>query len=581
MTKLTIDGVAVEVASNSTVLEAARNAQIHIPTLCSYEGISSIGACRLCTVEVEGMRNLPTSCTLPVNEGMKVHTNTPKIRQSRKAIVQLILSEHPPDCQTCNKNQRCELQRLAYELGVREIPFKRTVLNKAIHSESPYVTRDLNYCIICGRCVRVCSEIQSVDAIDYAFRGYESEVNAAYDDDLSTTKCVSCGQCVLACPVNALAEKSHVQKVWNDLGSSKLTVVQAAPAIRAAIGEEFGMKAGELTVGKLNAALRRLGFKKVFDTNFAADLTILEEGNEFIQRAKAGDLPMFTSCCPGWINFAELFYPQVLPRLSTCKSPHEMLGALTKTYYAQKMGVDSKNVSVTSIMPCVAKKQEMDRPQLGRNGVPDVDNVLTTRELAAMIKEAGIDFKSLPDQEHDEPLGLYTGAAAIFGASGGVMEAALRTVYEVLTGKELGNLDFTGVRGIEGVKEASVEILGTTYKVAVTSGLGNARRLTDDVLSGAKNYHFIEVMACPGGCIGGGGQPILNDKTDRLQRLKERAESLYELDRNLGFRKSHQNPAIAALYKEFLGEPLGHKSHELLHTKYQPRLTCVPELRLE
>jgi iron-only hydrogenase group A len=571
MVKLTINGIEVEAGPEATVLEAARKAHVHIPTLCSYEGIHNVGSCRMCVVEIEGARTLQASCTLPVREGMKVRTNTPKVRDARKMILQFILSEHPEDCQTCSKNQLCELQRLAHELGVRDVPFERTKLEKMNHIDSPYVTRDLNYCILCGRCARVCSDVQAVHAIDYAFRGYGSEVNAPYDEDLANTKCVSCGQCVIACPTAALSEQSHVKRVWNDISSKKMPVVQFAPAVRAAIGEEFGLKPGEITTGRLVAALRRLGFKKVFDTNFAADLTIIEEGNEFIGRVKEGRLPMFTSCCPGWINYAELLHPEALPMLSTCKSPHEMLGALVKSYLAGKEGVDPADISVTSVMPCVAKKQEADRTQLGKDGRPDVDNVLTTRELALMIREAGVDFKSLDDEEADAPLGIYSGAAAIFGASGGVMEAALRTVYETLTGQELSNIDFKAVRGLSGVKEATVEIQGRKYSVAVVNGLANAEKILSDIASGSKKYDFVEVMACPGGCIGGGGQPVTNDKSDRMQKLRDRAASLYSLDERLTIRKSHKNPAILALYEEFLGEPLGHKNHELLHTRYAAR----------
>jgi len=578
MVKITINKVEIEVPENSTVLDAAKAARVHIPTLCTYPGVSNIGACRLCIVEVEGMKDLPASCTLPVKEGMKVLTNTPKVREARKAILQLILSEHPADCQTCTKNQRCELQRLTFELGVRELPYEHTIRNKSVHKSSPYIIRDMNYCILCGRCTRVCSEIQGVNAIDYAFRGYNSEVNVPYDEDLATTKCVSCAQCVLSCPTGALYEKSNIDDVWRILNSDKLKVVQFAPAIRVAIGEEFGLRAGELTTGKIVSALKRLGFNKVFDTNFAADLTIMEEGSEFLERATKGDLPMFTSCCPAWINYAELFYPKLLSRLSSCKSPHEMLGALVKSYYAEKIGVEPSNISVVSIMPCVAKKQEIDRAQLSRDGRPDVDVVLTTRELASMIKEAGIDFQSLEDQEQDEPLGLYTGSAAIFGASGGVMEAALRSVYKLVTNQELENIDFVGIRGLQGVKEASVKIADKTYNVAVVNGLSNAQQLIDDILLGKRNYHFVEVMACPGGCIGGGGQPIANDKTDRFDRLRERINALYALDQSLELRRSHQHPAVLKLYEEFLGKPLGHRSHELLHTSYQPRQVCCPML---
>ena len=571
MVKLTINDIAVETGTEETVLEAARKAHVHIPTLCSYEGIHNIGACRICVVEVEGMKTLQASCTLPVREGMKVRTNTPKIREARKTILEFILSEHPEDCQTCSKNQNCELQRLAHELGVREIPFERTKLNKTNHSASPYITRDLNYCILCGRCVRVCGDIQAVHAIDYAFRGYGSEVNAPYDEDLSNTKCASCGQCVIACPTAALSEQIHIRQVWEDISEKTMPVVQFAPAIRAAIGEEFGLKPGEITTGRIVAALRRLGFKRVFDTNFAADLTIIEEGNEFLERAKQGCLPLFTSCCPSWINYAELFHPEVLPMISTCKSPHQMLGSLAKTYFAEKVGVKPEEISVTSIMPCIAKKQEIHRPQLTKDGYQDVDNVLTTREFALMILEAGIDFKSLEDEKADPSLGIYSGAAAIFGASGGVMEAALRTVYDTLTGQELQHIDFMAVRGLAGVKEATIEIQGKKYSVAVVNGLANAKKIIEDITTGKKYYDFVEVMACPGGCINGGGQPVTNDKSDRMQRVKDRASSLYSLDERLIYRKSHKNPAILALYEEYLGKPLGHKSHELLHTSYKAR----------
>ncbi|MBM3291496.1 4Fe-4S dicluster domain-containing protein [Candidatus Bathyarchaeota archaeon] len=511
---------------------------------------------------------------LPIREGMKVLTNTPAVRESRKAILQLILSEHPADCQTCYKNQECELQRIASDFGLRELKFNRNSVKKEKHPESKYINRDLDYCILCGRCVSVCGEIQTVNSIDYSFRGYDSKVNTPYNVDLAETKCVSCGQCVLSCPTAALSEHNDITNIYNELAAEKFTIAQFAPATRAAIGEEFGFKPGEITTGKIVSALRKLGFKKVFDTNFGADLTILEEGTEFIHRIKNGNLPLFTSCCPSWINFAELFYPQLLSKISTCKSPHEMLGALAKYYYGKKNGIDLNQISVTSIMPCTAKKQECNRTELRVDGINDVDYVITTRELVKMIKESGIDFESLPNDYPDDPLGSSTGAAAIFANSGGVMEAALRTVSELLDKKEIRSLEYKEVRGLTGVRESSINIAGTQYNVAVTSGLGNARKLIESILNETKKYDFVEIMACPGGCIGGGGQPVNNEKSNRLQILKERSQGIYNLDKTLPKRKSHENESVIKIYKEFLGEPYSKKSHELLHTTYKPRKHC-------
>jgi NADH-quinone oxidoreductase subunit G/NADP-reducing hydrogenase subunit HndD len=570
MTNLTIDGRNVQVAEGTTVLEAATAAGIHIPTLCYLEEVQAIGACRVCLVEVQGNKNLQASCTLPVYEGMVVTTTNDRVRKARKFSVEMLLSNHPFDCLACARNLSCELQKVAEELGIREVTFTGEKTDVPIDDLSPSIRRDPNKCILCRRCVTVCQEVQGVGALFVQGRGFESRVEPAFETNLNDAVCSFCGQCTVVCPVGALTEKTNVDDVWKAISDpNKFVVVQDAPAVRAALGEEFGYPPGTLVTGKMLAAVRRLGFDRVFDTNFAADLTIMEEGSELIKRVKeGGTLPMITSCSPGWVKFAEHFYPEFIPNLSTCKSPHQMLGALVKTYYSEKEGIDPANVVVVSVMPCTAKKFECTRPEMCDSGYRDVDYVLTTRELARMIREAGIDFRNLPDETYDSPLGEYTGAATIFGATGGVMEAALRTVYEILTGKALPDLDLTMVRGLDGVKEAVVPIDGIgDVKVAVAHGLGNARKLLDKIKRGDATYHFIEVMACPGGCVSGGGQPVPASNTKR--RL--RASALYNEDKELKHRKSHDNPAIKAIYEQYLREPLGHKSHKLLHTEYTPR----------
>jgi NADH-quinone oxidoreductase subunit G len=582
--RLTIDNRQVEAPAGATILEAARGAGIKIPTLCAWTEIHHTpGACRVCMTEVEGQRSLIASCVFPVAEGMTVHTNTEKVRKARKMVVELLLANHPQECNYCVRNGSCELQKVAEFVGLKEVRFEYTQFPKEgmIDRSSPSIVRDGRKCIECHRCVTVCEQIQTVSVLTPAHRGSDVKVVPAMDLPLVESNCVTCGQCILVCPVGALYEKDDVDLVWTALQDpTKHVIVQEAPAIRAALGEEFGMAPGTLVTGKMIAALRRLGFDKVFDTNFTADLTIIEEGNELLKRVKeGGTLPMITSCSPGWIKFCEHFYPDLLPHLSTCKSPQQMFGALAKTYYAETAGIDPKDIISVSIMPCTAKKFEAQRPEMNSSGYRDVDFVLTTRELGRMIKEAGIDFESLADEAHDAPMGEYTGAGTIFGATGGVMEAALRTVYAVVTGENLSSLDITPVRGLEGVKEASVKVgaLGDV-NIAVAHGLGNARKLMDLIREGKANYAFIEVMCCPGGCISGGGEPIPTNNEIRVKR----SAALYADDGSVQKkRQSHENESVKKLYDKFLKEPLGHKSHELLHTHYTQRGTEMPHKRDE
>ncbi|MQL50979.1 2Fe-2S iron-sulfur cluster binding domain-containing protein [Desulfofundulus thermobenzoicus] len=569
MLTLTIDGQPVQVEAGSTILTAAQKAGIRIPTLCYLEELNIIGACRLCLVEVEGARALQPACVAQVVDGMVVHTNTPAVRQARRLNLELLLSNHPQECLTCPRNTNCELQQLAAELGVEEIRFAGEITPYDTDDSSPAIIREPRKCVLCRRCVAVCEKVQGVSAISVQERGFDTVVAPAFLAPLGDVSCVNCGQCSLVCPTAAIHERDQTAEVWAALADpGKHVVVQTAPAVRVSIGEMFGLEPGSVVTGKLVAALRRLGFDRVFDTDFTADLTIMEEGSELIHRLQnEGRLPLITSCSPGWIKFIEHFYPQLLPNLSTCKSPQQMFGALAKTYYAQKAGIDPASIFVVSIMPCTAKKYEAQRPEMNSSGYRDVDVALTTRELGKMLKQAGIDFDSLPEEEYDDPLGISTGAGVIFGATGGVMEAALRTAYELVTGQSLSSLDFEEVRGLEGVKEAAVSLNGTTLKVAVAHGLGNARRVLDAVTSGEKDYHFIEIMCCPGGCIGGGGQPIPTNREIRAKRIA----GIYHADREMPLRKSHENPAVQVLYREFLGKPLGHKSHELLHTRYTTR----------
>ena len=572
--QLTIDGVSVEVPAGTTVLEAAKKAGINIPTLCYLKDINQIGACRLCVVDT-GARSLQAACVLPVSKGMVVKTNTPAIREARKVNLELLLSNHNKKCLSCVRNQNCELQKLCLDLGVEDGERFAGSMNKYdVDDLSMSIVRDNNKCVLCRRCVAACNKTQAVGVIGPVNRGFNTAIESPWGMPLAGMACINCGQCIAACPTGALHEKDSTKEVWDLLADPKKhVVVQPAPAVRAALGEEFGMPMGTRVTGKMAAALRRLGFDRVFDTDWAADLTIMEEANELVDRLRNGGvLPMITSCSPGWIKFCEHYYSDFIPNLSTCKSPHEMEGAMIKSYYAERAGIDPKNIAVVSVMPCTAKKFEAKRPELSNAGLQDVDVVITTRELARMIKDAGIDFVNLPDEDFDPLMGESTGAGVIFGATGGVMEAALRTAYELVTGKELEQVDFNTVRGVEGVKEASIQVGDITVNVAVAHGTANAAKLLDSIRRGEKQYHFIEIMGCPGGCVTGGGQPIVSaPKRMECDPREIRAAALYREDAGKPLRKSHQNPEIQALYDEFLGRPNSHKAHQLLHTTYMAR----------
>lgn len=571
---LTIDGIEVKAKPGTTILEAAREVGIDIPTLCFLKEINEVGECRMCIVEVEGMRGFATSCIQKVAEGMVVHTNTPSVVEARKVVLDLILSNHKIDCLKCVRSGNCELQQVAKQMNVQDIEFTGEMKEHKVDDLSPSIVRDFDKCILCGRCVATCKKVQEIGAIERSNRGFETCISTVDGKSLNDVNCTFCGQCIMNCPTGALHEKETIDEVWEKLRDPDTTViVQTAPAVRASIGEEFGMPIGTNATGKMVAALKRLGFDKVFDTNTGADFTIMEEANEFIERFSNNDnLPMITSCCPGWIKFAEMNYPELLPHLSSCKSPHEMFGALLKSYYAEKEKIDSKKMYVVSVMPCIAKKFEGQREELSVNGLQDVDNVITTRELARMIKQANIDLSKLKDEQFDDPMGEATGAAAIFGTTGGVMEAALRTAQDVLTGKDLKEIDFESVRGKKGIKRATVEVAGKVIKIVVVSGLANARKIMEEIKAGKVDYQFVEIMACPGGCIMGGGQSIKTAKT-RLESdvRKLRADCLYTIDEKSTIRKSHENPVLKKMYKDYLGKPLGEKAHELLHTHYVER----------
>ncbi|MCF8260392.1 MAG: [FeFe] hydrogenase, group A [Melioribacteraceae bacterium] len=566
MINLTINNIQVKAEEGMTILEAANSVGVHIPTLCHLKELFPTGSCRICVCEVSGFRGLVPSCAYPVGEGLRVETNSQRVRRARKTIVELLVENHPEDCLICVRNKNCELQDLSEKYGMREHRYVGEKKQHAIDISSASMERDPAKCILCGRCVRTCNEIQNVGAIDFTNRGFRSNVTTPFNKGLNISDCILCGQCILVCPTAALREKSSLKVVTAAINDkTKYTVVQIAPAVRASLGEEYNLPIGTNVTGQLISGLRRLGFDNVFDTNFAADLTIMEESAEFIDRfTKSNNLPMFTSCCPGWVKYIEQNRPELLKHVSTCKSPHEMEGAILKSYYAKKMGINPKDIFVVSIMPCTVKKFESERPELATEHHPDVDAVLTTRELVRFFKMAGIEFDDLPEDEFDNPLGESTGAAAIFGTSGGVMEAALRTAYFKLTGNNLQSVELSEVRGNNGLKEASFEINGNKINVAVVNGIGNIDPILDEIQNGNSKYHFIEVMACPGGCVNGGGQPIHQQREKILKRI----ETLYEIDKNSVSRFSHDNLFVKKLYEDFLTEPNSSKSHEILHTNY-------------
>lgn len=574
MVNVTINGMPLSVPKDSTILEAARYAGIQIPTLCYLKEINAIGACRICVCEVKGARSLVAACVYPVNEGMEILTNSPKVMASRKTTLELILSTHERKCLSCVRSDNCELQTLCHEFKVDEDRFNGINPHYEVDDSAAHMFRNDNKCILCRRCVAACAKWQGIGVIGCNERGFDTHVGCAFEQNLNDVACVSCGQCIVVCPTGAIAERDQTQEVWDALADPKKhVIVQTAPSIRATLGEAFGLPVGTDVEGKMVASLRRLGFEKVFDTDLAADMTIVEEAHEFVERVqKGGVLPMITSCSPGWIKYCEHYHPDMLPNLSTCKSPQQMFGATCKTWYAQKMGWDPADVFVVGIMPCTAKKFEVQRDDQSAAGVPDVDVSLTTRELARMIKRAGLKFNELPDEDFDSPLGESTGAAVIFGATGGVMEAALRTAAEWVGGKTLDDVTFKDVRGTQGIKEASYQIGDLTVNVAVCSGLGNAKKVLEWVKSGEKNYHFIEIMGCPGGCVNGGGQPVQPASVRNFVDLKAlRAQALYQNDEKKPLRKSHENPSLKAIYDEFYGEYGSHKAHEILHTSYVKR----------
>jgi NADH-quinone oxidoreductase subunit G/NADP-reducing hydrogenase subunit HndD len=569
MITIEVNGKKVKAEKDQILLEVLRQEGIDIPTLCHIEGLTPTGACRMCVVEVAGMNGLVPSCAFPVSDGMIVWTHSARVMEARKTIVELLLANHPDDCLYCVRNNNCELQKLAAQLGVRERVFRGARNEYKVDTSSPSIVRDPNKCVLCGRCVRVCEEIQNVSAIDFVNRGSKAIVGTTFEQGMNVSSCIKCGQCIMKCPTGALRENSSVNDVIAALKDpEKYVVVQHAPAVSVSLAEEFGIPAGTDVCGIMTTALRMFGFKRVFETSFSADLTIMEEASELVHRVKNGGvLPMMTSCSPGWIKYVEQNYPEFIPNLSTCKSPQQMLGAVIKSYFAEKENIDPAKIYSVSIMPCVAKKFECERPDMGQHGIQDIDAVLTTRELAELIRYFGLDIKKLGPDAADTPFGMRSSAGKLFGVSGGVMEAAIRTAYNMITGKELAELEVKDVRGLNGVKTAKLNIEGLEVGVAVVSGLGNAAKLLEEIKAGRKDLHFIEVMTCPGGCIAGGGQPLNSD----LKAIRARMKALYSIDANDSIRTSHTNKAVIRLYDEFLGKPLGEKSHHLLHTHYTKR----------
>ena len=571
---LKIDDKEVKVKQGTTILQAAKQAGIDIPTLCFLKDINEVGDCRMCIVEVDGRKGFATSCIQKAEEGMVVHTHSPAVMEARRVILDLILSNHHRDCLTCSRNGNCELQALAMKFNVQHVEFEGEMTEHKVDDKSPAIMRDFNKCILCRRCVAACKNVQEIGAIDCINRGFESCISTVGDHSLNDVNCTFCGQCIEACPTGALKEKEYIKDVWRNLKDPDIyTVVQTAPAVRVALGEEFDMPIGTNVTGKMVSALKSLGFDRVFDTNTGADLTIMEEANEFIDRfSKQECLPMITSCSPGWVRFAEKNYPDLLGHLSSCKSPHQMFGAMVKSYYAKKYNVDPKKICMVSVMPCIAKKYECQREEMEVDGLRDVDYVITTRELSRMIKQANIDFKVLEDNEFDNPMGEATGAGAIFGTTGGVMEAALRAAYEMITGEELKKLEFEEVRGEKGIKKAEISLGDKKIKVAVAHGLGNAKRVMEDIKNKKADYQFVEVMSCPGGCIMGGGQPIKNSKVrTSVDVRRKRAEAMYDIDKKSTIRKSQDNPILKSIYEDYIGNAGGEMAHKLLHTHYDKK----------